>query len=239
MAYADITVNDPNFVKRWLQRKRISDATDVVKASKHENRPHIMDYGAGDGELIRQLAGITSIHAYIFEPSPVMMDEARRNLANVDPVAFIDNLSVIDSGTIDYVFCLEVFEHLPKKETSDALAEINRLLKPGGIVVIGVPHELFLPAVLKGFFRMSRRYGDFDANFSNIFAAIIGAPPRERPKSEIFPGMYYYFHHLGFDYRKLEWKLCDNFIFMKKWFSPFPIFGAVLNSEVYYLLQKA
>jgi hypothetical protein len=69
-----------------------------------------------------------------------------------------------------------------------AIAAIHRLLKPAGIAVIGVPHELFLPALFKGLFRASRRYGEFDAIPGNIFKALTGRPPLQRPVAEIHPG---------------------------------------------------
>lgn len=80
------------------------------------------------------------------------MAQAKENLGGFNAVRFVQDLDSIESGLFDYVFCLEVFEHLPGKETIDALAEIHRLLKSDGLAVIGVPHELFLPAMLKAFF---------------------------------------------------------------------------------------
>jgi len=237
MAYADITIRDPNPVKRWFQRRRFSDALAVLTGSRTSDRVRILDFGAGDGELIRQMANVASI-AVVYEPTPSLMAQAKEKLSGLDSVVFADNLDSVKSGIFDYVFCLEVFEHLPGKETVEAIAEIHRILKPDGVAVVSVPHELFLPSLLKGFFRMCRRYGDFDASPNNIFAASLGRPPSRRPIAEISPGFSYHFHHLGFDYRALERILQEYFQLTKKWFSPFPVFGAVLNSEVYFLLKK-
>ena len=57
--------------------------------------------------------------------------------------------------------------------------------------------------------------------------------------AEIAPGVAFHFHHLGFDYRVLESMLRARFQLVNRWFSPFPAAGAVLNSEVYFLLKKA
>jgi SAM-dependent methyltransferase len=135
------------------------------------------------------------------------------------------------------VFCLEVLEHLPERETADALNEIARLLKPKGSAVIGVPHELFLPALIKGLFRMTRRYGSFDARPRGVLAAVVGRPPAVRPIKEITPGFAYHKPHLGFDYRVLEERL-QAVGKVQKWFSPLRSLGRVLNSEVYFLVQK-
>jgi SAM-dependent methyltransferase len=239
MKYSDITIRDRNPVKRWLQRRRFADALGVLRDARPGDRLRILDYGAGDGELVRQMAGLANIEALVFEPTPGLMAEARDKLAALDSVAFADNLDAVESGTFDYVFCLEVFEHLPEKETVKAIADIHRLLRPDGVAVIGVPHELFVPALLKGLFRMSRRYGDFDASPGNVLAAFRGRVPMQRPVAEISPGFRYHFHHLGFDYRKLEQTFKERLQLAEKWFSPFPVLGAALNSEVYLLFRNA
>lgn len=48
-----------------------------------------------------------------------------------------DVLAGETSGTLDIVLCLSVLEHLP--EPGGALAEIHRLLAPGGVAVLNVP----------------------------------------------------------------------------------------------------
>jgi SAM-dependent methyltransferase len=239
MAYADFTTRDRSPIKRWLHKRRLADALKVFRNSDAVSRPRVLDFGAGDGELVRRLASMATVEAFIFEPTPSLMAEAKEKLAGLDSIIFADRLETVESEIFDYVFCLEVFEHLPEKETLHAVGEIHRLLKPHGVAVIGVPHELFLPAILKGLFRVWRRPGKFDATFKNILAASCGRPPLHRPIAEIAPGVSYHFHHLGFDYRILERMLQDQLKLVDKWFSPFPILGFALNSEVYFLFRKS
>ncbi|OYT99116.1 MAG: SAM-dependent methyltransferase [Burkholderiales bacterium PBB1] len=239
MTYADLTTRDRNPVKRWLQRRRLADALKVLRAESAGDRLRILDFGAGNGELVRQMPGIASIEAWVYEPTPALMAEARGNLAGFDTVRFVQDLDSIEPGTFDYVFCLEVFEHLPEQETTEALKAIHRLLKHSGRAVIGVPHELFLPALFKGLFRMARRHGDFDARTDHILSALVGRPPSNRPVAEIFPGARFHLHHLGFDHRALQRRLREQFQLLDRYFSPFPILGAALNSEVYFVLAKA
>ena len=239
MKYQSITINDPNPVKRWLQRRRFSDALRVWKNPSPDEPLHVLDFGGGNGELLRHLEVSASIRATLYEPTPALMTEARQMLSSREGVTFTENVSVLHAETYDYVFCLEVFEHLPEKETAQALAEIRRLLKPGGLAVIGVPIEIYFPAFVKGIFRISRRHGEFDATPRNVFSAIIGQPPSQRPTAEISTGFNYHFHHLGFDFRCLQRQFAESFLIKKKWFSPFPLLGSMLNSEVYFLIQKA
>ena len=237
MNYADITVNDPNPLKRWLQRRRLTDALVTIKGPRHTPL-RVLDIGAGDGELVLQMVRVASVEPVIYEPTPSLMAQAREKLAGLDGVVFTDTLDALTSMSFDYVFCLEVFEHLPQQETVETITQIDRLLKPGGHVVIGVPHELFLPALAKGLFRATRRYGDYDASPRNVLLAVLGRPPHQRPVGEIAPGLPYHFYHLGFDYRVLARFLKRRLQLRRKWFSPFPALGAILNSEVYFMFTK-
>ncbi len=241
MSYAEITTRDRNPVKRWLQRRRFADAVNALGDEgdiRQRTGFRILDFGAGNGELVRQLTETGPIAASVYEPTAWMMAEARENLSGCDSVAFVDNVGSIQSSEFDYIFCLEVFEHLPPEETSHAIMEINRLLKPNGTAIVGVPHELFLPALVKGIFRMVRRHGAFDTVPRNIIRAIMGHQQPARPISEIAPKIKYHPHHLGFDYRRLEQQLRAHFEIERKWFSPFPVLGILFNSEVYFRVRR-
>jgi SAM-dependent methyltransferase len=50
----------------------------------------------------------------------------------------IHDMSVIPNYAYDSVICLEVFEHI--KYPWKAINEINRILKPGGVLILSVPH---------------------------------------------------------------------------------------------------
>ena len=58
-----------------------------------------------------------------------------------DKVTFagdIQSLGMVKDNSYDSAICIEVLEHLP--EPGNAVATIQRILKPGGTVVISVPH---------------------------------------------------------------------------------------------------
>ena len=50
----------------------------------------------------------------------------------------------VESGAWDLVLCLEVLEHLP--DDADALAELERVVKPGGYLLLSVPSTYYWPA---------------------------------------------------------------------------------------------
>ncbi len=78
-------------------------------------------------------------------------------------------------GTFDCVTCLEVIEHLPASNWQSAIAEMRRVLKPGGVLIVTVPHAgLFawmdsnnvrhrLPGIYKSIVRRGLRDANYDA----------------------------------------------------------------------------
>ncbi|PZN82796.1 MAG: class I SAM-dependent methyltransferase [Candidatus Methylumidiphilus alinenensis] len=237
MNYSTITLKDKNPIKRWLQRRRLVDATRI--ANGIFNPQCVLDFGAGSGELCKLIAlQFPKAKIVCYEPAPSLMAEAKENLAELSQIDFCTDIAKIADGSVDIIFCLEVFEHLPNAELTDALGQFNRLLNSDGSAVIGVPIEIGIPALYKGVFRMSRRFGAFDASIKNVLLATLGFPPNERPISEIAPGVAFYYEHMGFDYRHLQALLHTQFNLKKVTTSPFSIFGLWLNSELYFLIQK-
>ena len=238
MSYAEITFKDKNPIKRWLQNYRLISA---IKLYCPQQSPEtICDFGAGNGELCKLLA-VHHPNAKLtcYEPTPRLLSEAEVNLRDIANIEFCQATRNIVPGTLDSVFCLEVFEHLPPKETSDALQTIYDLLKPGGKIIIGVPVEIGIPSLYKGFFRMSRRYGAFDACIKNIGLSFIGRPPKNRQISEICPGFNYYSKHMGFNFNNLKKNLQNYFTLNKISASPYAILGWQLMPEIYFVAEKA
>jgi SAM-dependent methyltransferase len=236
-SYARLTRNDPNPLKRWLQRRRLDDA---LAAAGPAEPLCIVDYGGGDGALTAMAAERwPDAELICFEPAPRLAAEARALLAGVEQAEVMQSTAEIPDGAADLVLCTEVFEHLPEAQTAEALAEIERLLMPGGRLVIGVPVEIGPPALLKGLFRMIRRPGAFDARPGNILGSALGRPPAPREEAEIAPGLPYFPHHTGFDHRALYAALAARFGVEAVTGSPFPNLPLALASEVYFTAVKA
>lgn len=234
--YAQMTLEDPNPLKRWVQRRRLADALACVTAKFPVD--NLVDYGAGDGALALMAArrwpnaGITC-----FEPASPLADEAERRLADVPRARVVREETALPPG-VDLVFCTEVFEHLPEAETEAAIRTIDRILRPTGLLVVGVPVEVGPVAGLKGLFRMTRRPGDFDARPEHVWNATVGRPPKNRPTAEFVPGRAYHSHHLGFDHRRLRRRLETAFGPVRMRGSPFAFAPVMLNSEAYMTLRK-
>lgn len=237
MKYSDITINDPNIVKRFLQRRRYQTALDLYP--KNGRPKQILDFGGGDGELCLQLARVDKRSRFIcYEPAPQMREQARGKIENSKHIELVDSSSLVPDDSCDVVYSLEVFEHLPANEFRFALEEIFRLLKPGGHLVVGVPNELYFAALYKGAFRLTRRIGDYDARMMNIIRCALGNPPKDRPVGQVATGKAYHFHHLGFDHRILGEEIAAKAGRVNKVFSPFWILGAIASPEIYYVSSK-
>jgi SAM-dependent methyltransferase len=233
--YAEKTFGDRNRLKRYLQTRRLQDA---IALSEGLPEPRaILDFGAGNGELCKRLRDhFPAARLVCFEPHPGLLEQAHRNLAGVTGIEFVSEVGNLTPNQFDLLFCLEVFEHLPAKESEEAIGAIRDLLSTDGHAVIGVPVEVGLPALYKGLFRLFRRYGDFDANVANILRATIGRPPSTRPEVELMPGSFYHLHHLGFDHRKLRHRLSREFIEVRASTSPMNPGSTWLNAELTMLL---
>ncbi len=100
----------------------------------------VLDAGCGDGHLLRKLAENMNLDRYGFDYNPVRVENARRNA----PGAIVSqrDLTKLDDLTpefFDIVILSQVLEHITEDEKE--LAGLVRLLRTGGIMVVGVPNE--------------------------------------------------------------------------------------------------
>lgn len=145
-----------------IRRAIVSDnlATYLTgKPHQHKNQTaaqhsKILDFGCGSGLFVEELAqaGFDS-YGIDISSEAIKFGQLRG----------IKNLSVIDSHKIDFpnntfdaVLTLDVLEHL--EDTEWALAEMERVLKPGGVVVVMVPAYMFLWGVQDEVAHHYRRY---------------------------------------------------------------------------------
>lgn len=64
-----------------------------------------------------------------------------------------DDMSCIETGTVDVVFTSNFLEHLPSKDILDKVfAEVLRVLKPGGKFIVMGPNIRYLPGVYWDFY---------------------------------------------------------------------------------------
>ena len=111
----------------------------------------ILDYGCGPGYLLRELLNVAPnavVQGADYSPKTVTLvntllhGEDRfggASLVNTTPTHF-------EGASFDVVFFVETIEHIPASLRGGALAELRRLLRPGGSVVVTTPNEEDLAA---------------------------------------------------------------------------------------------
>jgi ubiquinone/menaquinone biosynthesis C-methylase UbiE len=128
----------------------------------------ILDVGCGTGTLLLEAATLIGNGGSLCgaEPSPEMAAHARRKAAKAGVALAVaeapaDRLPYPDAS-FDVVFCTLVLHHIPADRHQDVLAEMRRVLRPAGLLVIvdlrrprSLGALLSLPSLIHGLARHS------------------------------------------------------------------------------------
>ncbi len=104
----------------------------------HDRGARILDLGCSEGIAIEWLLENGYGDVFGVDSDEVAIQEAREMLENQTITAQVDcadmreYLKLQESSSVDTVIMLNVIEHLEKPYLMESLAEIRRLLKPGG-----------------------------------------------------------------------------------------------------------
>ena len=127
------------------ERMRFAKAT---KLARVQPGAHVLDIGARDGGLRAFLPKDVRYQgmdiAQEFERPEVLIRDISEGIPFPD-------------GTFDNVFTIEVLEHVPNP--FGAIAEIHRVLKPGGVWVVSVPNPYHFKELVWNLFRVPDRQG--------------------------------------------------------------------------------
>jgi SAM-dependent methyltransferase len=115
-------------------RARLSFLADRIRAPAS-----VLNIGCGTG-VFEQLVSERGIDIYSLDPSErsVLQLRSRLGLGERAQVGYIQNMPFPNSK-FDAVFVSEVLEHLTTEIMRQGLAEIHRVLKPGGRIIGTVP----------------------------------------------------------------------------------------------------
>lgn len=102
----------------------------LVRQWLDEVAPHtrVLDAGCGEGVLVEEYASRLRIEGI---DASYSSSRVRRGSLTALPYA---------NGEFDRALCLDVLEHLTFEEQPQALAELYRVLAPGGVVLVSVPN---------------------------------------------------------------------------------------------------
>src|SRR3954452_10652495 len=146
----------------WWSRGRTEVIRSLLPAP--DGRRIVLDVGSGWGAVSSRLGAWGEVTGV--EPSGVARDEAARRGVNVLQ-GRAEELPVED-GSVDIAIASDVIEHVPDDHV--AMAEIARVLRPGGLALITVPAYPRLMGAHDRALGHHRRY-----THSTLLAAVEGA----------------------------------------------------------------
>lgn|GEM_PF-607557 len=111
-----------------------------VSAVAHliSSQDRILDFGAGDGQLVEILCR-RGYQAAAFEPSAQRTATLTKKLAGLD--GFLGVLGPDSGQTFDVVLLTEVIEHVLEPELDGFLYGLGAMLKPGGLLIVTAPNS--------------------------------------------------------------------------------------------------
>jgi glycosyltransferase involved in cell wall biosynthesis len=97
-----------------------------------------LDYGGGDGDFARVLIA-NRFRAGSYEPSRERSKIIEKAFA--DEPRFLGTINASSMESFDVLFCLEVIEHVHELHLADFLADLNKRLVKGGILILTCPNS--------------------------------------------------------------------------------------------------
>jgi 2-polyprenyl-3-methyl-5-hydroxy-6-metoxy-1,4-benzoquinol methylase len=176
--------------------------------------------------------------------------DCTRRFAGVAGVGFAlaDALAAEEhTAAYDVVVCMEVLEHCPDDLQRGVLDAIRRVVAPGGLVVISVPIEIGPSVIAKqaaralAALRGLREYAHReryrpDELVQMVFAGAGTRVARPETTALLEDGRTIRFTgHKGFNWKRLAVEIGARFHIGAVRYSPMPVFGAILNSQVWFV----
>ena len=102
----------------------------------------ILDFGCGCGRTLRNFAGLKNVRLEGTDLNPELIGWCRPNLGFARfGLNQLEPPTRYGDGAFDLVYAFSVFTHLPEPLQHSWMAELRRILKPGGYLVISTMPE--------------------------------------------------------------------------------------------------
>jgi 2-polyprenyl-3-methyl-5-hydroxy-6-metoxy-1,4-benzoquinol methylase len=244
--YARKQINSRSRLIAWSHRGRFATS---VRLAREIAAVRVLDYGCGDGTFLGLLMN--------GEPAPRVAVGAELTMSIVADCRerfkaqkglhfmLIEDLErPAHHGAYDAVYCMEVLEHVI--DPAAMLDTFDRLLAPGGRLVISVPIETGLPVVVKQVVRRIagwRGIGHYPGTTAytplellrSIFARStqhITRPIHTREDGSTFHD------HKGFNWRVLRTLVSRRFDLVRESTSPVEWLGLQLGTQRWLIARK-
>lgn len=128
---------------------------DLIARWGKKRHPKILDAGCGTGGLAVKLASLGNVSAIDASPEAIKFAKkrgVRATLSLIEKIPFPDRI-------FDVVTCIDVIYHKQVADDIGALAEMRRVLRPGGVLILRVPANRYLMSAHDRHVHTARRYG--------------------------------------------------------------------------------
>jgi ubiquinone/menaquinone biosynthesis C-methylase UbiE len=150
----------PSPLVRFVESRRVQAIFRLLGARASDR---VLEVGCGAGHLLARLpagraVGVDLAESLLARTAARLRGRAKLAQGDAGALPFA-------AGAFDRVYCSEVLEHVV--DPAAAVAEIRRVLKPGGVAVLSVPNELLInraKALVRrlGVWRLVMRGSDYD-----------------------------------------------------------------------------
>ena len=230
----------------WSHRRRFRTALALARPFAGGR---LLDYGCGDGTFLALVQSSEARPALAVgaEIDPRIIIDCRRRFAALPDVHFMDVTALGrggEAGTYDVIFCMEVLEHVTN--ALPLLADFERLLTPGGTLVISVPIETGVPVLVKQLVRRVagwRRIGNYPGTSAytpqELLKSVFAASKQHvaRPMFQGSDGRVFH-DHKGFNWRVLRATVASMFDLVKTVTSPFNWPGPHFSTQIWFVARR-
>ena len=234
---------------RWSHGSRFRLARALVEPFAGKR---LLDYGCGDGTFLALVHDLFP-HALGVDVDAGQIADCARRFADVSGVSFLTANRLRDeahASRYDVAVCMEVLEHCPDDVQIGVLDRLHDATATDGTIVISVPIEIGPTLVAKQAARGLVALGGLKEYASReryapgelmrmVFAGVGTQFPREEYLGSDADGQPSRFTgHKGFNWRKLQRAVEHRFTIEQRLFSPMPLLGSFLNSQVWLVGRK-
>ena len=239
--YARKQIFSRNAIVAWSHRRRFALARELASAGAGGA---LLDYGCGDGTFVAMAHDLFQETIGTDIDAEQLRDCATR-LSAVPAVRFASTNALRQPeyhARFDAVVCMEVLEHCPSDTQPDVLADLNRVVRPHGVIVISVPIEIGATLAVKQLVRAAAaatgrtEYAGRERYHLSEFMRMVLAPVTVAKGENGAPIRFH--GHKGFNWRTLARLIERALVVERRLYSPLPLTGPWLNSQVWFVCRK-
>lgn len=246
--YAKKQILCQNKIISWSHYSRFKTTRHLLEkyaASKSK----LLDYGCGDGTFLTIISDLFP-EAVGADIAPEQIRDCQKRLSEMLPQVYFCTTDALGTEQYNSYFeiavCMEVLEHCVQSEVEKVVADLKRLVKQNGIIIISVPIEIGPSLVIKQIIRTVAgwlRQGDYDKSVDSYqigeFFKMVFANRSTSIERPIYGEGFVSFHpHKGFNWRSLRHELAKQLDIDSTVFSPLGWLGGFVSSQVFLICRN-